>query len=894
MSIQIGQQLGSLEITALLGKGGMGEVYRARDTKLKRDVAIKILPDEFARDADRVARFQREAEVLASLSHQNIAGIYDLQHSDETQFLVMELVEGETLADRIKRGPLPVEEALKVGKSICEALEAAHEKGIVHRDLKPANVKITADGTVKVLDFGLAKIGQTQTQTVLSSSPTLLSGSMPGRIMGTAAYMSPEQARGRDADHQSDIFSFGCLLYEMLTGRPAFDGETVTEILASVLKQEPDLSLLPQNINSRVVELIRRCLAKDPKKRWHSAADVGVEIETIVAESLGIKAPEPLSVQRRPLWKRLVPIAVTAALIASLTAGVVWVIRPKQPTLVSRFSFVLPDGQTFTRPGRPAVAFSPDGENIVYQANRQLYLRPISDVDSRPIDGTNQDAANPFFSPDGRWIGFFANTDNKLKKISITGGTAVTICDCEFMLGASWTVDNQILYASPQKGKGIFRVSANGGKPELVVAAKPDETMVEPQLLPDGDHVLYTVSTGGWDKVKIVVESLKSHDRKILVENGAEGRYLPTGHVMYALRTRVFVVPFNAARLAVTGEPVSIIEDVGRINPVGAAQISFANNGSMVYVVGRPGGPQQTTGLAWVDRSGKETPLPLPPGRYSEPRISPDGRQIAVLKADDQDNSSLWVYDVSATIAIRPLTFDNTDYPVWTRDSQRIIFRSNTAGGALFWQQADGKSPAEELEKSQPGRPNSVSPDGKNLVFTAGPESDHDLWVLSLIGDHTPKLLISGASNQEQASFSPDGRWIVYSSPGAGIYVQLFPLVSGVKYQITIDGFSPLWSPDGKQIFYLAGQIANTSRQFTSVDVRTEPTFAFANPTKLLVRNPAERLATTNVRPYDITPDGKQFLIVTSGVEPPEKASQVQFRITLNWFEELKQRVPIH
>jgi serine/threonine-protein kinase len=894
LTLTIGTQLGSLEVTALIGRGGMGEVYRARDTKLKRDVAIKILPDEFSHDADRVSRFQREAEVLASLNHPNIASIYDLEEANGSRYLVLELVEGETLADRIARGPIPVEEALDIAKHICEACEAAHEKGIVHRDLKPANVKIASDGKVKVLDFGLAKaMFSSAPAATLSNSPTLLSGTMGGMIVGTAAYMSPEQARGREADQRSDIFSFGCVLYEMLTGRQGFQGEDVSDVLASVMKIDPDLSVVPPNLNPKLYELLRRCLAKNRKERWYAIGDVRVEIERILAESRGLKVPEVVSVERRPLWKRLAPAIVTAVLIAALTAGV-WNIRPKPSGTVSRFSFVLPDGQGLTRAGRPVIDISPDGQNIVYQANRQLYLRPISNVDSRPIDGTNQDAANPFFSSDGRWIGFYANSDNKLKKISITGGAAVTVCECEFPSSASWTADDHVLFALPQKGKGIFRVSANGGKPEAVIAAKPDEFMYGPQLLRDSDHVLYSLSTldgmERWDKAKIVVESLKSHDRKVLIDGGADARYLPTGQIMYALATTIFVVPFDAAKLAVTGSPVPIIENVARavVNESGA-QIAVANNGSMIYLVSGPGGLQQGTRLAWVDRAGKEKQLALPPGFYREPRVSPDGRQIAVLNADRRDNISLWVYDVSGTSAVRRLTFESVDFPVWTPDSQRIIFRSNTAGGGIFWQRADGNSPAEELEKSQPGGPNTVSPDGKNLVFqTRGPDSH--LWIMPLIGDHAPKPLIAAASVQAQAFLSPDGRWIVYTSGESGpqIYVQPFPPVSGVKYQITTTGgFSPVWSPDGKQIFYIS-----PDRQLISVDVRTQPTFVFANPTKLPVAatvRPGE-----NVRPYDIAPDGKQFLIVTSGSEPSEKPAQPQFRITLNWFEELKQRVPVH
>jgi serine/threonine-protein kinase len=662
------------------------------------------------------------------------------------------------------------------------------------------------------------------------------------------------------------------------------------------MKIDPDLSVVPPNLNPKLYELLRRCLAKNRKERWYAIGDVRVEIETILAEPRGLKAPEV--VERRPLWTRLAPVVVSAVLIAVLTAGVVWNIRPKSPLSVSRFSFVLPDGQIFTRPGRSVIAISPDGQNIVYQANQQLYLRAISDVESRPIDGTNQDAGNPFFSPDGRWIGFYANTDSKLKKISTTGGVAVTVCECEFPNGASWSADNQILFASVKQGTGILRVSANGGKPETVINAKPEEFMHGPELLPDGDHVLYTLATtegaDPWDKAKIVVESLTSHDRKVLIEGGAAGRYVPTGQIIFAVGTTIFVVPFDAANLTVTGGRVPVIENVQRApgNVTGAVHIAFANNGSMVYLVGTPGALRlATTRLAWVDRSGKQKQLALPPGLYVEPRISPDGRQIAVVNSSDPYNSSLWVYDVSGTSAIRRLTFDDVDYPIWTRDSRRITFRSNTAGGTLFWQQADGNSPAEQLEKTQAGSPDTASPDGKNLVFHTG-QPDDDLWILPLIGDHTPKPLIAATLAQYEAAFSPDGRWIVYTSAESGhaeIYVQPFPPVIGVKHQITTTGgHYPLWSPDGKQIFYYGPTVP--PRSLISLDVRTEPTFAFANPTKLPI-DLIDRVPVENVRPYDITPDGKQFLITTSGAEPTEKSARPQFRITLNWFEELKQRV---
>src|SRR5215813_12399443 len=529
MGLTIGTQLGSHETIALLGKGGMGEVYRARDLKLKREVAIKILPDEFSRDMDRINRFQREAEVLASLNHPKIGAIYGLEETEGARFLVLEFVDGETLAERIIRGPIPLEEALDIAKQICDALEAAHERGIIHRDLKPANIKITPESKVKVLDFGLAKaMSGTATATTLSNSPTLVSGSMGGMIVGTAAYMSPEQARGREADQRSDVFAFGCVLYEMLTGRQAFQGEDVSDVLAAVLRTEPDLNLLPPNLNPRLLELLRRCLAKNRKDRWYAVGDLRVEIETILTESHGLKAAH-LPSARMPRWWLAAVISVTAVLAAFATAGIVWHLRPNSPASITRFSFVPPEGQVVTRGGRPVIAISPAGENIVYQANRQLYLRSMAALDARPMEGTNLDAADPFFSPDGKWLGFYAVAERKLKKIAITGGAAVTVSEVDFPFSASWTAEGQILLADPRKG--ILRVSANGGKPETLIAAKAGEVMLSPQLLPDRDHVLFTVSsqtvTGGVstlysDKAQIVAQSLKSGERKTLLEGGAD------------------------------------------------------------------------------------------------------------------------------------------------------------------------------------------------------------------------------------------------------------------------------------------------------------------------------------------------------------------------------------
>src|SRR5262249_26480668 len=478
MALQIRQQLGSYEITALLGKGGMGEVYLAHDSKLKREVAIKILPNEFSRDPERVSRFEREDEVLASLNHPNIAAIYDLQEVNDTRFLVLELVEGETLAERIQRGPIPVEEALNIAKLICEALEAAHEKGIVHRDLKPANVKVTPDAKVKVLDFGLAKALDSGPATPnLSNSPTLsLAATNAGLILGTAAYMSPEQAKGTEADLRSDVFSFGCVFYEMLTGRQAFHGESVSEILAAVLIRDADFSALPPNLNPRIQELLRRCLEKNPKRRWQAVGDLRAELETISTAPRAVSLATSGAAPQRPVWKRAIPIVASTIIFSILAAVTAWILKPSTSATITKFAVTLPEDQNFG-PGtsRQLITISSDGTKLVYLANNQLFLRQMNEVDAHPIPGTANNGGNitnPFFSPDGEWVGFFSVADAALKKIAISGGTAVTICKSSPPFGVSWD-GKQIVFA--EFGKGIMRVAADGGVPETLVTVKTDE-----------------------------------------------------------------------------------------------------------------------------------------------------------------------------------------------------------------------------------------------------------------------------------------------------------------------------------------------------------------------------------------------------------------------------------
>jgi serine/threonine-protein kinase len=901
LALTIGQQLGSLEITALLGKGGMGEVYRARDTKLKREVAIKILPEEFSRDPDRVARFQREAEVLASLNHPNIAAIYDLEEAEGSRLLVLEFVEGETLADRMKRGPLPVEEALQIGKSICEALEAAHEKGIVHRDLKPANVKITPDGKVKVLDFGLAKaMENAPPQASLSNSPTLSAiQTAGGVILGTAAYMSPEQAKGASTDQRSDIFSFGCVLHEMLTGRQTFQADTVTETIAAVLMREPDLQALPAKLRPRTEELIRRCLAKNRKERWHAIDDVRLEIDSILAEPQLVKTATGAATA--PLSKRAAAVVFGAALGAIFTAAVLWSTRPAPPPRhVVRYGFTLPKDQDFTRPGRQVVAISRDGTNLVYAANKQLYLKSVGEMESRPIPGTNQDPDVPMFSPDGQWVAFYAVPEGKLKKIPLAGGTSVTLAEMiDNPFGASWGSDDKIILG--QGGKGIVSVPATGGKPEIVIPAKSDELLDGPQLLPKGQYLLFTVAASAtrgasnWDTAQVVVQNLKSGARKVVIEAGSDARYIPTGQLIYAVGATLFAVPFDLNKLQVTGGPVPVLEGVRRSNQsvTAAAFFALSDEGSLIWI------PDVVTGtvhriLALVDRSGGKKVLPLPAADYNVPRISPDGKHLAVGIADAKD-FNIWIYDLNGNTSMRRLTFGGRNQnAVWTRDSKRVVFRSDRDGEGLYWQAADGSGAAERLsttEKNTYHAPVDWTPDGKALAFYVNYRLDRgDIWTLSPDGDRKPKPLVTSPSkNLRRLNFSPDGRWMAYGSneesEGGAIYVQPFP-PTGAKYKISAKGGadSPVWSPDGRQLIFASGS------RLMSVDVQTQPAFTFSEPKPLPIE-----IENTHDRPYDITPDGKQFLVMQRPPESetPEKTS-IQINAVLNWFDELKRRIPVH
>ena len=882
-----------------LGEGGMGEVYRARDTKLNRDVAIKVLPDGFANDPERIARLHREAQAVAALNHPNIAAIHDLKESAGTTFLVLELVEGATLAEALGRGRLPLEDTLDIAHQMCEALEAAHEKGIIHLDLKPANVKITPDGRVKVLDFGLAKamdIGPASGNP--ADSPTLsLAGSRAGAIVGTAAYMSPEQAKGLRTDQRSDIFSFGCVFYEMLTGRRAFDGEAVSDVLASVLKSEPDLNLLPDDLNPRIKELLRRCLEKNPRRRWYAIGDVRLEIETIRTSGMAAVVTEPQIVRPRAAWKRVVPALLLTLIAGALAVAGTWYFRPSTPRSLARLQLTLDEGQLFTNVGRQLLAISADGTQMVYVANRQLFHKSMKEFEVRPIPGTEEPdgVSSPVFSPDGRSVMYFSIADSKLKKIAVVGGAAISIVAADVPFGVSWSTDGIVF---GQGSKGIVRVSENGERRVVLVSVKDGEMAGHPQLLPGGQAVLFTLATRSsvepWDNAQVIVQSLTTGNRTPLNLSGSDARYVPTGHIVYALGGTLFAVPFDSRSLKVTGVQVPVVEGVLRAAPTGAAQYSFSDTGSLTYIPGPVAAAGAQLVLARMDRTGAVEPLKVPPRSYGFPRVSPDRKHIA-FGIEDSKGANIWVYDTDGKTDMRPLTVAGANrYPIWSADGERVAFQSDREGDlGIWWQRQDGSGSAERLTKPTQGvahipdswLPN--SPDNQRFSFTEMKGGEGAVWIFSIRDTHATRFEEMPSQFVGLSAFSPDGQWLAYQSTRSGvnrIWVQPFP-ATGEKHLINGNsGAHPFWAQsNGNELFFGTG-----STQLSVVRINTKPSFTIgvpaAVPTSLGMKaSPAVYYP----RNFDITRHGEYFVIVTGAVAAP------QIRVVLNWFDELKQRMSV-
>jgi eukaryotic-like serine/threonine-protein kinase len=889
-----GARVGPYEILGAIGAGGMGEVYRALDTKLDREVAIKVLPELFVSDPERVARFQREAKTLASLNHPHIGGIYGLEDTAGVHALVLELVDGPTLADRIAQGPIPVDETLAIAKQIAEALQAAHEQGIIHRDLKPANIKLRPDGTVKVLDFGLAKaIEPTSAASAsVTASPTITTPAMMtgvGMILGTAAYMSPEQAKGRPADKRSDVWAFGCVLYEMLAGARAFEGEDVTDTLATILKSEPSWEALPPSMPPNVRAIAEGCLRKD---RQHRVGDISIVLFLLNQPPLGSGAQQATAAAPgRPLGKRLLPLAAAAVIGAVITGTAAWSVWPLAPrATITRFTLSLPEGQTFANTGRQVVAISPDGTRIVYRATAGLTVRSLANLDARVLPGTESTAlTNPVFSPDGQSIAFFQS--GTIKRIAVAGGAAVTICAAENPLGMTWQGD-EILFGQPRKG--ILRVSANGGTPEELIAVKSDERAHGPQRLPGGQAILFTLATESgpnmWDTSQIVVQSLTSGERKTLVPVGSDARYLVTGHLIYATGGIVFAVPFNHRRLAVVGGPAPVIEGVSRATNAssGTAQFGVSENGTLVFVPGPVSSSAFQQDVAFRDRQGVVQPLKLPLAPYEHPRVSPDGTRLAV-ETDDGKEAIVWIYDLSGASSRRQLTFGGRNqHPIWSADGQRVTFSSNREGDVgLFSQRADGASPAERLTRAETGAahvPQTWTPDGKTLLFTVKANTKAALWTYSTASKQAVPYggIEADLPQTVTASLSPDGRWLTYGSTGT--FVEPFP-ATGSKYRVS--GFiHPFWSPDGTELFSIP------RGRFAATAITTKPSFAFSTPIESSAGGLLER-GPTNERNTDIMPDGKRFIgIVAIDQEQSGAATGPRIQVVEHWFEELKARVP--
>ena len=899
MGLTPGTRLGPYEIAAQIGKGGMGEVYRALDTTLGRQVAIKTLPDTLAHDLERLARFEREAKTLAALNHSNIAQIYGLVTLEGTRGLVMELIEGPTLADRISHGPIPLEEALPVARQIADALEAAHEQGIIHRDLKPANIKLRPDGTVKVLDFGLAKALEPMPSGSgdAAASPTITSPAMMtgvGVLLGTAAYMSPEQARGQPVDRRADIWAFGCVLFEMLTGKRAFDGEDVSLTLSQVLQRDPPFDALPAQIPARVRQTLHLCLRKPVKERITDIGAVRLLLDGAFESTSALATAAGGTAQA--ITRRAVPFLVTALAAAVLGGIGVWQLKParaREPLPVVRFALpisatVAPRGGGV---GRHAVAISPDGTRIVYVADNRLYLRALNSLSDAIAIRGSEDAREPFFSPDGRWIGF--QGPGQLVRTPVEGGAPISLGTTRNPWGVSWDADGVIRYG--QGSDGIWQVAPTGSAASRVIAVKEGEWAHGPQLLPGGDWVLFTLrppSQDSWDQAQIVAQSLASGERIVLVDRGRDARYIPTGHLVYGLNGVLLGVPFDVRARRVTGPAVPLVEGVMDADVrTGAMHFSVANDGTLVYLSGVSG---ERVALSWVNRNGRREPLAADALAYSCPRVSPDGSRLAV-EIGGRDGVDIYIYDLARKSLTR-LTSNAVHgrYPLWTPDSKRVVFYSDADGGGLFSMAADGSGTVARLTTSRAYQtPYSWADGGRTLLIeqrSTDQIRNADIYRLSLGANPAASPLVQTDEADEEPAVSPDGRWLAYTgkdAAGANVFVRPYPQVDAGRFQIsTADGDSPLWSRDGKQLFYISRGRA------MSVPIETAPAFRAGSPAVMFDLPPFYTSSLRTRRQWDIAPDGERFLIMNPGDPATGEHSQSRLVVVLNWYEELKRLVP--
>jgi serine/threonine protein kinase/Tol biopolymer transport system component len=913
------RQLGVFQITALLGVGGMGEVYRARDTRLGRDVAIKFLARGVSDDAHHLMRLEREARILATLNHPNIGAIYGLEEVPAEiggRALVLELVNGETLAERIRRGPASVAEALTIARQIAEALGAAHEKGIIHRDLKPANIKITPDGIVKVLDFGIAKATRADAASDSMHSPTVaLDATRDGALLGTVAYMSPEQVRGEIVDKRADIWAFGCVLFEMLTGERAFPCNDVSVTLEGVLTKEPDWTALSGSTPPAIRTLLRRCFAKDRRQRLSDATDARLEIEEAQTAPTG-KTGTPLPVLPGRGIRRTVVIAGSAALIAGslVTVAALWIRTRPPPPGVIRTTIMPSAAASLTLSGFVRdLALSPDATRLVYVGanGTQLFVRALDQLAPAPLADVGA-PGNPVFSPNGQSVTFFDGS-TALKRVSVTGGASVAVTSIiGFGRGASWGPDDAIIFATVDTQSGLLRVPAAGGDPEVLTT--PDSAQGEvdhfwPELLPGGQAVLFTItSPRGIDQAQVAVLDLRTKARKVLVRGGTNAQYVAPGYLLYGAAGTLRAVPFDLRRLAVVGSPVSVLEGVAT-TPQGAMNFSVAADGTLIYVPGGPAGARRT--MVWVDRRGGEEATGTPARAYLHPRLSPDGTKVAVdLEDQDQD---IWIWNLERQTLTRFTFNSGVDiHPTWTPDGNRLVFASQLHGpNNLYWQAMDGSAIERLTESRNTQFPYNFTPNGTQLLLREDkPGTGQDLSILALKEQRrvTPPSQVAGRGFtnevrsllqtpflERNGEVSPDGRWLAYESNESRefeIYVRPFPSVEEGRSQVSRGGgMRPVWARGGRELFYLA---PDGSMMAVPVDEsKGRAPFAAGTPVKLFAGAYFVDGAWVAGRSYDVSPDGQRFLMIKQSRGTDDAAAPTPIIVVVqNWLEELKRLVP--
>jgi Tol biopolymer transport system component/predicted Ser/Thr protein kinase len=898
MALTSGARIGIYEVIVQLGAGGMGEVYRARDTRLDRDVALKILPPLFTSDPERVARFEREAKVLASLNHPNIAQVYGF----EANAIAMELVEGPTLEEIIRNGGpgLQLEEALVIARQIATALEVAHDQGIVHRDLKPANVKVREDGTVKVLDFGLAKAlandGDGGASSV-SNSPTLTARSTQlGMILGTAAYMAPEQAKGRSVDRRADVWAFGVVLFEMLSGRRAFEGDDVSDVLASVLKSDPDWSVLPADVPAPVRRFLRRCFEKDPKKRLRDIGEGMLQLEEGLAAGPEVRSSKfEVQTSAKPVWRRTLPVAAAVVLTAGAVAGGMrWLTpEPARPEPV-QFQYT-PQQRLFFSVAHDDVAIAPDGRLVAYTVLDNLrppglHLKRLDQVDGTPLRGA-ENALLPFFSPDGGWVGFLDQANQStLKKVSVLGGppVQVTVANAT-VLGATWIEGGSIIFGT--RAGGLYRVADAGGTPQALTSLEDkDQVHMWPSGVPGTPLVLFTIvglgttpTAGG---LLAAVDVTTGRVTRLKVP-GTHPRHVSSGHIVYASADgSLRAVPFDTGRVAVTGDPIPVVEGVG-IKGSGASNFDVSRNGHLVHTTGGTGSNTQRT-LVWTDRAGRETPIAAPKRNYFYARIAPDGGSLSLDIRDEE--LDIWIWDLKRETLSRLTDTPGSDaYGLWMPDG-RVVFSSTTGGRQeVYYHRVDGVGAPQQITDTAAGKlqpfPNAVTPDGKQLVFRAAAAGGkNDLFLASIGGDKSYKPLLDTEHDEYNVDFSKDGRFFVFISDHSGrpeIYVRPFPDVNGGQWPVsTAGGTEPVWSKTGREIFYLA-----PDGKLMAVPVDTTKGVTLGKPQVLF--DASAYFFGAIGRNYDASADGKRFIMVKD-IRTPGEVRSNPLTIVLNWVERLK------